>query len=83
MEKMGLKKAVDPVEQAKEWQRKIKHESRQADREIREFEREEQKFIKEIQKVAKMGDRGGSAVKVSAGLDWSKICDETSEFEDF
>ncbi|GMI40497.1 hypothetical protein TrCOL_g10994 [Triparma columacea] len=66
LQKVGLKKKVDPVEQAKEWQRKIKKEMRQADREIRELEREEKKFIKECQKTAKMGSRAGSAVKTIA-----------------
>mmetsp|Transcript_18370 Transcript_18370/g.38242 ORF Transcript_18370/g.38242 Transcript_18370/m.38242 type:complete len:226 (+) Transcript_18370:34-711(+) len=66
LEKVGLRKKVDPVDQAKEWQRKIKKEMRQADREIRELEREEKKFIKECQKTAKMGTRAGTAVKTIA-----------------
>ena len=64
---LGLKAApIDPVEQAKEWQKKIRSESRACDREIRSLEREEAKFIAEVKKVAKLGTRGGSAVKTLA-----------------
>ncbi|GMH89557.1 hypothetical protein TrST_g3494 [Triparma strigata] len=66
LEAVGLKKKVDPLVQAKEWQRKIKREIRTSEREIKELEREEQKFIKECQKTAKLGARAGTAVKTIA-----------------
>jgi len=66
LQRVGLGKKPDPVEQTKEWNKKIKKEMRAADREIRELEREEKKFIAEVKKTAKLGTRGGSAVKTLA-----------------
>ena len=63
---VGLRKKVDPVDEAKAWQKNIKHEMRQADREIRELEREEKKAIAECKKTAKLGTRAGSAVRTLA-----------------
>jgi charged multivesicular body protein 3 len=64
LQKMGLRKAPDPVEDAKQWQRKIKQEMRQADREIRELEREEKKAIAEVKKVSGRRSPGREKVPV-------------------
>ena len=66
LQSLGLVSKPDPVDQAKEWQRKVKKEHRAAEREIRELERTEQAMIREVKKVAKLGTRGGTAVKTLA-----------------
>ena len=48
-------KKLDPVEQAKEWKRKIQHESRSLDRDIAKIKQAEQKALAECKKLAKQG----------------------------
>mmetsp|Transcript_8143 Transcript_8143/g.16991 ORF Transcript_8143/g.16991 Transcript_8143/m.16991 type:complete len:225 (+) Transcript_8143:49-723(+) len=66
LQAVGLQKKPDPLNQAKEWQRKIKREMRGADREIKDLTREEEKFIKECRRTASLGARAGSAVRTTA-----------------
>lgn len=48
-------KKLDPIEQAKEWKRKIQHESRSLDRDIAKIKQAEQKALIECKKLAKQG----------------------------
>lgn len=66
LQSLGLMAKPDPVEMAKEWQRKVKKEHRAAEREVRELERTEKSMILEVKKAAKLGDRAGGSVKVLA-----------------
>ena len=47
-----FKPPVDPVKEAKKWQRNINREMRNLDRQIRNMESEEKKIIKELKKTA-------------------------------
>ena len=48
-----FKKPVDPVKEAKQWQRNISKEMRALDRQMTNMNREEQKIIKELKATAK------------------------------
>mmetsp|Transcript_29207 Transcript_29207/g.38420 ORF Transcript_29207/g.38420 Transcript_29207/m.38420 type:complete len:228 (+) Transcript_29207:47-730(+) len=64
LEKIGLKQKPDPIEQAKEWKKSVRKESRGLERQIREIERTEKKVEKEIKQLAKQNQIPG--VKVLA-----------------
>ena len=55
MEKLGLKKRSDPLEDMKKWKRDLKKEGRQMEREIRNIETAEKKSMAECQKLAQQG----------------------------
>ena len=55
MEKLGLKKRADPLEDMKKWRRELKKEGRQMEREIRKIEEAEKKSAAECQKLAQQG----------------------------
>ena len=55
MEKLGLKKKSDPLEDMKKWKRELAKEGRQMEREIRKIEDAEKKSKAECQKLAKEG----------------------------
>jgi len=46
----------DPREQVREWQRKLRQESRSIDRQIANITREEQKAVKQVKEAAKKND---------------------------